>query len=210
MTRAMRVLGAFAARSRECAVFVAHDLDADNVALLRAGKLSAVLHHDLGQDMRRACHVIMQAHRALPGGIHSWPASVQVVTPFNAPLNLVAHKAGPALAAGNCVIVKPAPQEPAPALPDDATVVTGCEDGSIRLWDARTGQPIGSAPLPRDDSVSALTMADGRVLVGTTRGVLLVPVTEHLRRPAEQDPRPTLAEPGDEREGRIEEERRIV
>jgi acyl-CoA reductase-like NAD-dependent aldehyde dehydrogenase len=41
---------------------------------------------------------------------------VAAITPFNAPLNLVAHKAGPALAAGNCVIVKPAPQAPAPAL----------------------------------------------------------------------------------------------
>jgi acyl-CoA reductase-like NAD-dependent aldehyde dehydrogenase len=42
--------------------------------------------------------------------------TVAAITPFNAPLNLVAHKAGPALAAGNCVIVKPAPQAPAPAL----------------------------------------------------------------------------------------------
>src|SRR5689334_1736868 len=77
------ILDAFG--GRECRVFVAHDLDADNVALLRAGRISAVLHHDLGQDMRRACHVIMQAHRALPGGILSWPSSIQVVTPFNAP-----------------------------------------------------------------------------------------------------------------------------
>jgi LacI family transcriptional regulator len=77
------VLDAFG--DRECRVFIAHDLDADNVALLRAGRISAVLHHDLGQDMRRACHVIMQAHRALPGGILSWPSSIQVVTPFNAP-----------------------------------------------------------------------------------------------------------------------------
>jgi LacI family transcriptional regulator len=77
------ILDAFG--ERECRVFVAHDLDVDNVALLRAGRISAVLHHDLGQDMRRACHVIMQAHRALPGGILSWPSSIQVVTPFNAP-----------------------------------------------------------------------------------------------------------------------------
>jgi acyl-CoA reductase-like NAD-dependent aldehyde dehydrogenase len=42
--------------------------------------------------------------------------TVAAITPFNAPLNLVAHKVGPALAAGNCVIVKPAPQAPAPAL----------------------------------------------------------------------------------------------
>jgi LacI family transcriptional regulator len=79
------VLDAFAACGRDCRVFIAHDLDADNVALLRAGRISAVLHHDLGQDMRRACHVIMQAQGALPGGIHSWPSSIQVVTPYNAP-----------------------------------------------------------------------------------------------------------------------------
>ena len=77
------VLDAF--DGRECAVFIAHDLDEDNVALLRAGRISAVLHHDLGQDMRHACHVIMQAQGALPGGIHSWPSSIQVVTPYNAP-----------------------------------------------------------------------------------------------------------------------------
>jgi len=77
------VLDAFG--GRECAVFIAHDLDEDNIALLRAGRISAVLHHDLGQDMRRACRVIMQAQGALPGGIHSWPSSIQVVTPYNAP-----------------------------------------------------------------------------------------------------------------------------
>ena len=76
---------AFTARGRACAVFVAHDLDEDNTRLLRTGRVSAVLHHDLAQDVRRACHVIMQAHRALPGGIHSWPSSIQVVTPHNLP-----------------------------------------------------------------------------------------------------------------------------
>lgn len=79
------ILDAFAARERECAVFVAHDLDADNTRLLRAGRLSAVLHHDLGEDVRRACRAILKAHRVLPGGVLSWPSSVQVVTPYNAP-----------------------------------------------------------------------------------------------------------------------------
>ncbi|MEH7385937.1 aldehyde dehydrogenase family protein [Bacillus sp. JJ1521] len=35
---------------------------------------------------------------------------VAAITPFNAPLNLVCHKIGPAFAAGNSVIFKPAPQ----------------------------------------------------------------------------------------------------
>jgi acyl-CoA reductase-like NAD-dependent aldehyde dehydrogenase len=35
------------------------------------------------------------------------------ITPFNFPLNLVAHKIAPGLAAGNSVVIKPAPQTPA-------------------------------------------------------------------------------------------------
>ena len=38
------------------------------------------------------------------------------ITPFNFPLNLVLHKVGPGLAAGNAVIVKPAPATPLTAL----------------------------------------------------------------------------------------------
>lgn len=79
---------AFDALDRTCSVFVAHDLDHDNTRLLREGRLSAVLHHDLNQDMRRACHLIMQAGGALPGAPHTWPSSIQVVTPFNAPTTL--------------------------------------------------------------------------------------------------------------------------
>lgn len=41
---------------------------------------------------------------------------VAAITPFNDPLNLVAHKVGPAIAAGNAVIVKPATATPLSAL----------------------------------------------------------------------------------------------
>ena len=41
---------------------------------------------------------------------------VAAIAPFNFPLNLVAHKVGPALAAGNTVIVKPASDTPLSAL----------------------------------------------------------------------------------------------
>ncbi|MRG85652.1 aldehyde dehydrogenase family protein [Salinibacillus xinjiangensis] len=62
---------------------------------------------------------------------------VGAITPFNFPLNLVAHKVGPALAVGNSIIVKPAEKTPLSAiklveafkqagLPDDAyQVITG-------------------------------------------------------------------------------------
>jgi glyceraldehyde-3-phosphate dehydrogenase (NADP+) len=38
------------------------------------------------------------------------------ITPFNFPLNLVSHKVAPALAAGNPILIKPAPQTPLTAL----------------------------------------------------------------------------------------------
>ncbi|MFI5305387.1 MAG: aldehyde dehydrogenase family protein, partial [Nitrospiria bacterium] len=41
---------------------------------------------------------------------------VLAITPFNFPINLVAHKVAPAIAAGNTLILKPAPQTPLSAL----------------------------------------------------------------------------------------------
>ena len=79
------ILGAFDEAQRRCDVFVAHDLDADNVRLLKQGRVSAVLHHDLHQDMRTACQIILQANRGLPGKIAAEPSAIQIVTPFNMP-----------------------------------------------------------------------------------------------------------------------------
>ncbi|GAT81888.1 LacI family transcriptional regulator [Streptomyces sp. F-3] len=76
---------AFKDLGRECAVFIAHDLDEDNTRLLREHRLSAVLHHDLRQDMREACHLVMRAHGALPPAGPTLPSAIQVVTPYNMP-----------------------------------------------------------------------------------------------------------------------------
>jgi glyceraldehyde-3-phosphate dehydrogenase (NADP+) len=60
---------------------------------------------------------------SFPGGEHRvgyyyrFPIGVVLaITPFNDPLNLVAHKVGPAIAGGNAVIVKPATVTPLSAL----------------------------------------------------------------------------------------------
>jgi len=79
------VIEAFAEERRAYDVFVAHDLDGENTALLRSRRLSAVLHHDLRTDMRRACHAVMQAQGALPGPVRTNPSAIQVITPHNAP-----------------------------------------------------------------------------------------------------------------------------
>lgn len=78
------ILDAFAEAGRPAPVFIAHDLDDDNIRLLRGGHLAAVLHHDLRLDMRRACQVIMSARNGLPGFAVT-PSAIQVITPFNIP-----------------------------------------------------------------------------------------------------------------------------
>ena len=80
---------AFAQLQRPCRVFIAHDLDADNLQLLRTGRLQAVLHHDMQHDMRQACLHVMAAHGAASIPVVSMPSSVQVVTPYNVPEQLL-------------------------------------------------------------------------------------------------------------------------
>lgn len=60
---------------------------------------------------------------AAPGGADKFGFTLRVpcgvvaaITPFNFPLNLVCHKVGPALAAGNAVVIKPASDTPLSAL----------------------------------------------------------------------------------------------
>ena len=79
----------FARAARKCLVFVAHDLDADNVDLLGSGVLAAVLHHDLRADMRRALRQVLRANGVLPGAPTSVAANVEVVTPHNVPARLL-------------------------------------------------------------------------------------------------------------------------
>ncbi len=78
---------------------------------------------------------------------------VVAITPFNFPLNLVAHKLGPALVAGNAVVLKPTPEAPLTAykfaklfieseyaIPDALSVVYG---------DAEVGSALITSDIPR-------------------------------------------------------------
>ncbi len=79
------ILAAFERARRACRVFIGHDLDEDNLALLRTRQLSAVLHHDLHHDLQMACLSLMRAHRAEPPARTSTLSNVEVITPFNLP-----------------------------------------------------------------------------------------------------------------------------
>jgi glyceraldehyde-3-phosphate dehydrogenase (NADP+) len=52
----------------------------------------------------------------MTGVMHRFPIGpISAISPFNFPLNLLAHKVGPALAVGSALVVKPPPQCPQPA-----------------------------------------------------------------------------------------------
>ena len=85
------ILDAFELVDRQCRVFIAHDLDRDNLSLIQNRQITAVLHHDLRHDMRRVCHVIMQASGAIDGPIESVASQINIITPYNVPSQPANH-----------------------------------------------------------------------------------------------------------------------
>lgn len=79
------IRAAFDKAGRGCRVFIGHDLDDDNLALLRRRQLSAVLHHDLRHDLHTACLLLMQHHGLAPRAPVPTRSNVEVITPFNLP-----------------------------------------------------------------------------------------------------------------------------
>ncbi|GGD84340.1 LacI family DNA-binding transcriptional regulator [Rhizobium anhuiense] len=79
------VLSAFDAAQRPVRVFVAHDLDADNRALLAARRIGFVLHHDLRTDARSAFRAIMSRAQASGRAVSPSLSTVEIITPYNMP-----------------------------------------------------------------------------------------------------------------------------
>ena len=89
---------------------------------------------------------------------------VGAISPFNFPLNLVAHKLGPAIAAGNAVVLKPAGQTPISALKlAEVFVDAGLPAGWLSVIPG-SGSKVGNA-LVENDLVRAITFT-GSVPVG--------------------------------------------
>ena len=78
---------------------------------------------------------------------------VGAISPFNFPLNLVAHKLGPAIAAGNAVVLKPAGQTPISSLKLAAILQeAGLPDGWLSVIPgpgSKVGNAIVEHPLTR-------------------------------------------------------------
>lgn len=81
---------------------------------------------------------------------------VAAITPFNFPFNLVAHKVGPALAAGNPVVLKPASQTPLSAFfLAEAAEYAGVPAGALNVITGK-GSTVGNK-LVTDDRVQVIT-----------------------------------------------------
>ncbi len=66
-------------------VFVAHDLDLDNRALIAEGRINFVLHHDLRTDMQRVFGAFLQPQNLGVNDAGLLVSPVQVITPENVP-----------------------------------------------------------------------------------------------------------------------------
>lgn len=81
---------------------------------------------------------------------------IGAITPFNFPMNLVAHKVGPAIAAGNTVVLKPASQTPLSAyFIAELLQESGLPAGALNVVTG-SGRTVGDR-IVTDDRVSMVT-----------------------------------------------------
>lgn len=69
-------------------IFIAHDLDQDNAALIQANRIDFVLHHDLRADMENVFYAFLHHHKLTAVPLDSGISNVQVITPLNVPNQL--------------------------------------------------------------------------------------------------------------------------
>jgi len=98
---------------------------------------------------------------------------IAAITPFNDPLNLVAHKLGPAIAGGNSVVLKPATVTPLSALKLAECLLDAGLPGEILSVITGHGHEIGNA-LVSDDRIRMVSFTggvDAGKLVAETAGL---------------------------------------
>ncbi|WP_336785411.1 aldehyde dehydrogenase family protein [Paenibacillus sp. MMO-177] len=110
---------------------------------------------------------------AVPGGEGRFGYTVRepigvvgAITPFNFPLNLVAHKLGPAIASGNAIVLKPAPQTPLSAyFIAELLQEAGLPEGALNVITG-DGRLLGEA-IVKDPRVNMVTFT-GSAAVGAS------------------------------------------
>jgi glyceraldehyde-3-phosphate dehydrogenase (NADP+) len=119
-----------------------------------------------GEETKRI-HGETIAFDSFPGGenrkgyYYRFPIGIILaITPFNDPLNLVAHKLGPAFAGGNSVILKPATVTPLSAIKlTEALLEAGLPPQVLQIITGH-GVEIGE-PLIKDERIQMLSFTGG-------------------------------------------------
>lgn len=81
----LTILDSLAQHRLKPAVYVAHDLDRDNRALIAQGRIDFILHHDLRNDMHEVFGAFIRQQNLRFGSEDPHVSSVQVITPQNVP-----------------------------------------------------------------------------------------------------------------------------
>lgn len=78
------ILRAFAEQKRHVNAFIGHDLDQENCALLQAGKIDALIEHNLQLDALHAFRTLLEFHGFLPASEPPAPYSkINIITRYN-------------------------------------------------------------------------------------------------------------------------------
>lgn len=132
---------------------------------------AAIVFHNAADEARRDGAPVLDAAAFAPGAGHvafakRFPLGVVYgMTPFNFPLNLVAHKVAPAIACGASIVIKPSPRTPLCAIKlakliDDA----GATAGQVQV--VIVPNELATLPL-RDERVKVVSFT-GSAEVGWT------------------------------------------
>jgi len=91
-----------------------------------------------------------------------------LITPFNFPLNLIAHKLGPALISGNAVVLKPTPEAPLTAYKFARLFIQSKHRSpnalSVVYGDAEVGSTLVKSPIPRAVSFTG-SVSVGKIIM---------------------------------------------
>ncbi len=148
-------------RNEAAAILSAEAAKPINAALLEIDR-TAQTYHFAADEARRLSGEMVPIDAA-PGGKGRFGFTLQepvgiigAISPFNFPFNLVAHKVGPAIAAGNTVVLKPASQTPFSAyFTAEMFHKAGLPAGALNVVSG-SGAVIGEA-LVEDERVAMIT-----------------------------------------------------
>lgn len=179
------------------AVADAVDAHRDELALLETRDAGKVLAHMRHAEIPRVAHNLrffadyaaMAAGDAYPDGallsyvLHPPAGVVSAISPWNAPLMLASWKFAPALAFGNTVVLKPAPQTPLTAARfGELALEAGLPEGVLNVVHGFGGDEV-AGPLTADPRVDRITFTGStttgkRVMAAAAQN--LTPVSAEL------------------------------